>query len=228
MKRILLTAALLILLIPMAANAKTTLYADILATPAQYVGKAVTVTGMFAYSEPMRESFTINQDNSMIEVFYKDLSPEEKAYILALKQYSKTSITATGVVQRFANSANTFFLNATSLEGVRTTGAVTAAALPQTSVVPFTEITSSPAKYIGKTITLRGEFAYAESVRESFTIEQNRIMIEVFYKDLSKADRERILAQKKLSKTPVLVTGTLQRFANSADTFFMNASAISW
>lgn len=67
---------------------------------------------------------------------------------------------------------------------------------------------------------------YSEPMRQSFVLDQNGNAVEVFLDDLSKADREFILSQKKYSKAPVTVTGIVQRYANNTKTYFINASSV--
>ena len=92
MRRMLLIA---VCLLGMSAPlyAKDVTSTEVLSDLAGYTGKTVTMSGLFVYSEPMRESFTVDQNGTSIEVFYRDLPRYAKDFVLAQKNYSKTPIT---------------------------------------------------------------------------------------------------------------------------------------
>jgi hypothetical protein len=56
------------------------------------------------------------------------------------------------------------------------------------------------------------------------TFSQDGMNIAVLVSDLSKADRERILAQKP--KTPVIVTGEVLFYVNDRKMFYLVATAV--
>jgi hypothetical protein len=205
------------------ADAKEILYADILANPSKYVGKTVTMSGVFAYTEPMRGSFTFNQNDDLIEAFYGDLPQKDKDLIVSQRQDSKTAVVVTGIVQRYTNIANKYFMNASSLQ---IAGGVSRSASIGSSLL-YSVIQSNPSKYVGKTVTMSGVFAYTEPMRGSFTFDQNGDLIEVFYGDLPQKDKDLIASQKREAKTPVIVTGIVQRYTNGANKYFINASSVS-
>jgi hypothetical protein len=202
--------------------AKEVTSAEVLSDLSYYIGKTVTLSGLFIYSEPMRESFTVDQNSKSIEIFYRDLSKNEKDVILAQKNFSRASITVTGVVQPYANRTNAFFLNATSLPAVSSASDTSVRA----ASIYYSDIVSDPLKYVGQKATLKGLFMYSEPMRESFTFDQNGHLIEVFYRDLANKDKDLILSQKKNAKVPVIVTGTIQQFTNKTNAYFMNASSV--
>ncbi len=204
-------------------DAKEVLYDAILLNPSTYVGKTVTMSGEFAYAEPSRGSFTIEQSGNLIEVFYGDLPQKDKDLIASQRQDSKTQVIVTGIVQRYTDSANKYFIKALS---VKIAGGMPAS-LPGGSSILYSDIQSGPSKYVGKTVTMSGEFAYAEPSRGSFTIEQSGNLIEVFYGDLPQKDKDLIASQRQDSKTPVIVTGIVQRYTNGTDKYFIKASSIS-
>ncbi len=213
---------LLTLIMAAQAEAREIQYGDILSSPAKYIGKTVTMSGVFAYTEPMRGSFSFAQDSNLIEVFYGDLPQEMKALIASQQEGSKTHIVVTGVLQRYTNT-NKYFINASQLQ---IAGGNAPSPAGGASIL-YESILLSPAKYIGKTVTMSGTFAYHEPMRGSFTFEQNGNPIEVFYGDLQQRTRDIIASQKEGAKTPVVVTGVLQRYANSANKYFISASSVS-
>jgi hypothetical protein len=85
---------------------------DILSDPAKYVNKPVTTTGVFLYSEPMRQSFTFEQNNKSMEVIVSDLSKIDRERILGQKKNSKVTVSVTGLLQKYANEDNRFFITA--------------------------------------------------------------------------------------------------------------------
>src|SRR5512135_3119256 len=168
------------------AYAKEILYADILANPTKFVGKTVTVSGMFAYTEPMRGSFTFNQNGDLIEAFYGDLPQKDKDLIASQKQDSKTPVVVTGIVQRYTNIANKYFLNASSLQ----IAGGSSRSLSGGSPLLYSAIQLNPSKYVGKTVTMSGVFAFTEPMRGSFTFDQNGDLVEAFYEDLPQNDKD--------------------------------------
>ncbi len=113
--RIIMAMTLLTMVWTAQVDAKEIIYADILADPSKYVGKTVTMSGVFAYTEPMRESFTLDQNSNLIEVFYGDLPQQDKDVIASQKRDAKTPVVVTGIVQRYTNDANKYFINASSI-----------------------------------------------------------------------------------------------------------------
>jgi hypothetical protein len=196
---------------------------EVAASPSKYAGKPVVMTGIFAYSEPMRESFTLDQDGSMIEVFYRDLPKNDKDFILAQKRSSKTTITVNGMLQQYANSDHSVFIVASSMrydsEAQRPSSLSS-----NRRFVSYDDVQASPQTYVNKQITMKGIFAYGEPVKQSMTFSQDGMNIAVLVSDLSKADRERILAQKP--KTPVIVTGEVLFYVNDKKMFYLVATAV--
>ncbi len=222
MKKI--TGIILILIAAAQVEAKDVQYGDILSDPSKYIGKAVTMSGRFAYTEPMRGSFTFEQNGTLIEVFYGDLPQEARDSIASQKEGAKTPVAVTGVLQRYTNIANKYFINATS---VQMSGGNTSSSTGGVSIL-YESILLNPAKYLGKPVTISGTFSYNEPMRGSFTFEQNGNPIEVFYGDLPQRTRDLITSQKEGAKTPVVVIGVLQRYTNTANKYFINASSVSF
>lgn len=196
--------------------------AEILAEPAKFTGSMVTVKGAFIYSEPMRESFTIDQNGNLMEVFYRDLAKSDRDALLLLTKYSREPVTVTGVVHLYTDSKSGCFMIATS---VQIAGSPASASPKNITATAVTSIADLP-KYSGKRVTVKGVFLYSEPIRDSFTIDQNGMSIEVFFKDIPKNERDAILSQKKYSKEPVTVTGVVQRYTNSTSGCFMLATAV--
>jgi hypothetical protein len=204
------------------AEAKELSVADVLSDPEAYAGKAVMVRGDFLYSEPVRESFTIGEGHSTIEVFYRNLPGGDKLFVSQQKNV-KSAVVVRGRFTQYANKQHAYFIDANSLKFEGAAASSTVAA----PVVSFFDIQSEPSKYVSKPVTMKGLFLYSEPMRQSFTFEQNGIPIEVIVSDLSKIDRERILKQKKDSKIPVTVSGLLQNYANEKTRFFIAAYTVT-
>jgi hypothetical protein len=94
-----------------AAQATVSLF-DILSDPGKYVNKPVTAKGEFQYSEPIRQSFTFGQNNKSMEVIVSDLSKIDRERILGQKKNSKVPVIVTGLLQKYANEDNRFFITA--------------------------------------------------------------------------------------------------------------------
>jgi uncharacterized metal-binding protein len=212
----------LIAFFPGYTHAKDVSYADIAADPAKYVGKRVVMKGFFLYSEPVRESFTIDQNGNSIEVFYGSVSGHDRQFILSQRKYSKAEVTVSGILQRYTNSAHAYFINASSLSAEN--GSFSAP--PRGDLISWPDILSAPDKYLNKQVMMKGSFIYSEPSRQSFTFDQSGTQIEVFLGDLSRTDRELIFSKKNFSKLPVTVIGVLQKYANKTQTFFINASSV--
>jgi hypothetical protein len=214
--------ALLVVTFSAHAHAKEMSYADVVSDPTNYVGKPIVMKGSFVYSEPMRESFTFDQNGNLIEVFYRDLPGNDKEFILSLQKYSKVSLMVSGTLQQYTNRARSYFINASSLRVENGASPVPS----NVNLISYADILSAPGKYVNKPVMMKGSFAYSEPMRQSFTFDQNGNRIEVLLGDLSRTDRELILSQKKYSKTPVTVTGVLQPYANNTNTYFINAYSV--
>ncbi len=225
MKRLLSTIVCLFSLAAVASAAE--LFVDDLVSDAsKYVGKTVTVKGNFLYSEPMRESFAMTHAGVKLEIFYRDLAPNDKLFITSLHNNAKTAMVVTGILKQYANSQRSYFMDASTLqhEGSAAASPAPASAL---SAVSYLDILQKPADYVNKPVTMRGAFVYSEPMRQSFTFEQNGKTMEVLLSDLSKLDRDRVLEQKKNSKVPVVITGLLQNYANDNKRFYIAAYSVS-
>jgi len=214
---------LCVLAVAVVAEAKEMTVGGVLSDGDLYTNKTVTFRGDFQYSEPVRESFTIGTGRDTIEVFYRDLPGKDKVFLLALPRNAKTSILVSGTLRQYANKARFYFVDAVS---VSYEGAAAAASAARDAVSLF-DILADPAKYVNKPVTTKGVFQYSEPMRQSFTFEQNGKAMEVIVSDLAKIDRERILGQKKNSKTPVTVSGLLQKYANDDKRFFITAYTVT-
>ncbi len=204
------------------AEAKEVTYADILANPSKFVGKSITMSGIFTYAEPMRGSFTFEQNSHLIEVFYGDLPQKDKDFIASQRQDAMAPVIITGILQRYTNSTDKYFMNASLLQ----IAGGSSRPLPFGSAVLYSAIQLNPSKYLGKTVTLTGVFSYNEPARGSFTFDQNGDLIEVFYGDLPQQDKDLIGSQKQNGKTPVVVTGIVQRYTDGANKYFIKASSV--
>ena len=97
-----------------------------------------------------------------------------------------------------------------------------------TAQITYTDILLSPEKYVGTEVTMRGEFSYNNTERKSFDMKQGDNTIEVFYERLPKEKQAAILTQKNFSKAPVAVKGTLRRFANAENSYYIMAADVLW
>ncbi len=197
-------------------------YADISSDPTKYVGKRVVMNGAFAYSEPMRESFTLNQNGSPIEVFYSDLPPNVKQLILSQQKSSKEQLTVSGTLRQYTNSARSYFIIASSVQFENSSVPVP----PGVNSISYSDILSNASSYVNKQVTMNGSFLFSEPMRQSFTFDQSGNQIEVLVSDLSRIDRESILSQKKYSKVPVVVTGILLGYVNNPKKYYINAYSV--
>src|SRR5574337_172119 len=198
-------------------------YADIASDPSKYVGKPVVMKGAFAYSEPMRESFTFNQNGSLVEVFYSELPGNIKQSILAQQKNSREPVIVSGTLRQYTNSARSYFIIASSVR-FETGAAAVSSDYPR--AISYADIMSNPAHYLNKQVTMKGSFLYSEPMRQSFTFDQSGNQMEVLVSDLSRIDRESILSQKKYSKAPVVVSGVLLAYVNNPKKYYIIADSV--
>ncbi len=217
-----LVIALLTMMWASHADAKEVTYADILANASKFVGKSITMSGIFMYAEPMRGSFTFEQNSNLIEVFYGDLPQKDKDLIASQRQDAKAPVIVTGILQRYTNSTDKYFMNASSLQIAGGSPRL----MPVGSTVLYSSIRLNPSKYLGKTVTMTGVFSYNEPARGSFIFDQNGDLIEVFYGDLPQQDKDFIGSQKQTAKTPVVVTGIVQSYTDGANKYFLKAVSV--
>jgi hypothetical protein len=92
----------------------------------------------------------------------------------------------------------------------------------------YTDILLSPENYVGKDVTMHGEFYIMNTERQSFNIMQGDNKIEVFYKQLPKEAQATILSQKNFSNVPVVVKGKLQRYAKTKSSYYIMATDVLW
>ena len=216
-----LLIAILLIMASTAVSAKSINISEIQAHTTQYKDKSVVVEGNFLYAEPMRSSFTIDQNGSSIEILYSDLSSLEQDRIKSLKDYSKVPVTVTGAVRQYANKAGVPFLIATAISFSGETSGINDALL-----VSLSDILADPSQYRDKMVSLIGTFAYSDPVRESLTLNQNGSLIEVFYPAVPVERRRGFLSISSGSKQQVAVTGVLREYANKAGEFFLAATAV--
>lgn len=223
MKTLFLIPAL-VLILSTPVLAKDTLSSEILADLSTYIGKPVTMSGLFSHSEAARESFFMDQNGVLVEVFIRNLPKINKEYILSQRQNSKTQISVAGTIQGYSNKQNAFFLNASALQESGGSFYTFRKGLPAS----MADILDNPSAFIGRSITMTGMFSYSEPMRESFMLNQNDHPVEIFIRDIPKAQRDQVFAIEQDSKTEITVTGNLQAYANKENAYFMNATSMKW
>jgi hypothetical protein len=88
-------------------------------------------------------------------------------------------VTVKGVLKRFSNAKNSYYIMATNVQGLaieKKTG----------GGLHYTDILLSPEKYVGKEVTMSGNFYYTHVERKSFDLQQEDYEIEVYYERLPK------------------------------------------
>jgi len=139
-------------------------YTDILLQPAKYLNKTVTMKGGFSYKNNERKSFTIKQGDDSVEIVYEKLSQKEKEAILAEKNFSWSPVVATGVLMRYSDAENTFYVEAENVAFVAegdSTSKTTKEQTPESSPslkspVNLREVQLNQEKYIDKEISVEG------------------------------------------------------------------------
>ena len=101
------------------------------------------------------------------------------------------------------------------------------AKLPPPPTVKYVDILLTPEKFLKKTVTMEGKFYYHNPERQSFDIEQGDHKIEVFYQQLPKEKWRRILEEKNFSDAKVTVAGTVQKFRDRNNTYYLVASEVA-
>ncbi len=215
-------AVLCVLLSVAVAEAKELSVGSVLSDAEMYTGKTVAVRGDFLYSDSVRESFTIGEGANTIEVFYRNLDGKDKLFILSEQKNSRTPVLVSGLFRQYANMQHSYFIDASSVKHPNAAAQSTA----RRASVSFFDVQVDPGKYLNKPVTMKGLFLYSEPLRQSFIFEQNGKHIEVIVSDLEKADRERILGQRKDSKIPITVSGLLLNYANNTERFYITAYTV--
>lgn len=90
--------------------------------------------------------------------------------------------------------------------------------------VRYTDVLLSPEKFVGQEITMRGEFYSHNTEKKSFEMIQDGHHIEVFYGQLPKEIQALILSQRNYSNASVFVKGTLKRYADTENSYYITAS----
>jgi hypothetical protein len=153
------------------------------------------MSGNFYYKHVERKSFDLQQEDYEIEVYYERLPKKTQAAILSQKNFSKTPVTVKGVLKRFSNAKNSYYIMATNVQGLaieKKTG----------GGLHYTDILLSPEKYVGKEVTMSGNFYYKHVERKSFDLQQEDYEIEVYYERLPKKTQAAILSQRIFLKLP--------------------------
>jgi ankyrin repeat protein len=119
--------------------------------------------GTFEFKHNERKSFTIKQGDNSIEVGYDALTKAEKAAILAEKDFSHTPVTATGVLKRYADAQNTYYIEGqkVTIETDQDTTTQKPPGRPEPTSgaetgISLREVQLNQEKYIGKQITVEG------------------------------------------------------------------------
>ena len=93
----------------------TVSYVDILMNPEKFSKQTVTMEGTFHYNNTDRKSFDMAQGDNKIEVFYEQLPKDTWRTILLQKNFSDVKVSATGIIRKFGNEENTYYLQAKSV-----------------------------------------------------------------------------------------------------------------
>ena len=73
---------------------------------------------------------------------------------------------------------------------------------------------------------MKGTFDYKVTETQSFYMTQGDNKIDVFYENLPLEKQALILQQKNFSKTAVTVVGTVKRFNNRQNTYYIMATDV--
>jgi hypothetical protein len=98
--------------------------------------------------------------------------------------------------------------------------------LPKPPIVTYAQILLDPERYVGRTVTMEGNFTYHNAERRSFDMKQDDNQVEVFYEDLPRSEWQTIIAQKNFSEAKISVTGKLQRFTDRVNTYYLHADKV--
>ncbi len=200
--------AILIVLLQLSCWAQPTAaaeisYNQILLSPENYLDKTVTMKGTFEFKHNERKSFSIRQADNSIEILYDGLTKAEKAAILAEKDFSHTPVTTTGVLRRYADAQNTYYI-----EGLKVTIETEQDTSPQGSAqhteisngaqtgINLRELQLNQEKYIGKEVTVEGalslstyfNYGYSDSrsntrqTHYAFRLEANGVEAYLYWK----------------------------------------------
>ncbi len=200
-------------------------YADVLLNPSRYVGRQFVLRGTFYYKNTERNSFQLKQGNDEVEVFCEQLSSAKQSLVLSQKNFSGVPVTVMGTVQRFRDARNSYYITASD---VVLTGTASAQATPrQSGLVLYTDILVAPERYLGRIVTMKGAFHYRNTERASFDLKQGDDTVEVFYEQLPELKRASILRERNFSGSSATVIGTVHRFRDAGNSYYIMATDVS-
>ena len=90
-------------------------YNDILISPRKYLERDVTMKGAFSIKYTERKSFEMAQGDNRIEVFYDKLPIDVQAAIINQNNFSNITVVAKGILKRYADANNTYYIMASSV-----------------------------------------------------------------------------------------------------------------
>ena len=199
-------------------------YADILLNPSRDVGHQVVLRGAFYYKNTERRSFGLKQGDHEVEVFWEQLSSAKQSLVLNQKNFSGVAVTVMGTVQRFRDARNSYYITASDV--VFTGAAPGQATARQAGMALYTDILLAPERYINRVVTMKGAFDYRNTERESFELKQGDDTVEVFYEQLPEQKRALILRERSFSGGVTTVVGTVHRFSNAENSYYIMASDV--
>jgi hypothetical protein len=189
------------------------------------MGRQIVLRGAFYCKNTERSSFELMQGGDEVEVFWEQLSSTKQSLVLNQKNFSAVPVVVVGTVQRFRDARNSYYIMASD---VVFTGAALAPATPrQAGLVLYTDILLVPDRYLEKFVTMRGAFNYRNTERESFDLKQGDDTVEVFYEQLPEQKRALILQERNFSGDSATVVGTVHRFRETENSYYIMAADVS-
>ena len=102
--------------IEIAEAPKPSTLVDVIINPTDYLEKATIMEGEFDCNNTERKSFDMMQNDKRLEVFYgKHIPRDSWRPILSEKNFSKAKVSVTGILHKYSNQDNSYYLEATSV-----------------------------------------------------------------------------------------------------------------
>lgn len=196
-------------------------FEDIRRQPDKYLNQSVQMKGALYSQATNRWLFNLSQGGQRrIDVLYDGLPPEKRAAILQQRKpsaFEAIAVTVVGTVHRQSPTSVYYEIRATDV--------VMSAPAP-VQRIQYTDILLQPEEYIERIAQMKGTFDYKVTETQSFYMTQGDNKIDVFYENLPLEKQALILQQKNFSKTAVTVVGTVKRFNNRQNTYYIMATDV--
>lgn len=94
--------------------------------------------------------------------------------------------------------------------------------------IKLVDVYMSPHAFLDKQVTVQGKFRYRDEEDSRFRMMQGDLEITVIYEKVLPSQLNSILKEKSYSESWVTVVGELQKFSNRDNTYYINATSVTF